>query len=248
VSSVIPATRRSKRSTPGRVDGYDPPGQWGQAHKPAMPVFRARPPFEHTWGRPFGSPAAQAFQGRSLRTPELPQRRFRLAWRRRMITGNCLLILSGWLQVSEGDPIRSHDAFLDLLTGEVIPAFTTDVERGGEAGPNPAAEPDRWLFVPSLGSRAARQDMAEFAAVITYRPLRKRMEIAIEGMGAFRRFRDLIYSEGLVADWHAFSDSRRLARAREFLADLGVRGVRFLRVRTHVSRSTSGGEGWWSIP
>jgi hypothetical protein len=150
--------------------------------------------------------------------------------------------------VSEGDPIRSHGAFLDLLTGEVIPAFTTDVERGGEAGPNPAAEPDRWLFVPSLGSRAARQDMAEFAAVITYRPLRKRMEIAIEGMGAFRRFRDLIYSEGLVADWHAFSDSRRLARAREFLADLGVRGVRFLRVRTHVSRSTSGGEGWWSIP
>jgi hypothetical protein len=126
--------------------------------------------------------------------------------------------------VLEGDPIRSHGAFLDLLTGEVIPAFTTDVERAGEeAGPNPAAEPERWLFVPSLGSRAARQDMAEFAAMITYRPLRKRMEIAIEGLGAFHRFRDLIYSEGLVADWHAFSDSRRLARAREFLADLGVR-------------------------
>jgi hypothetical protein len=126
--------------------------------------------------------------------------------------------------VLEGDPIRSQGAFLDLLTGEVIPAFTTDVERAGEEGGlNPAAEPDRWLFVPSLGSRAAREDMAEFATMITYRPLRKRMEIAIEGLGAFRRFRDLIYSEGLVADWHAFSDSRRLARAREFLADLGVR-------------------------
>ena len=126
--------------------------------------------------------------------------------------------------VLEGDPIRGQGAFLDLLTGDVIPAFTTDVERGGEeAGLNPAAEPDRWLFVPSLGSRSARQDMAEFATMITYRPLRKRMEIAIEGLGAFHRFRDLIYSEGLVADWHAFSDSRRLARAREFLADLGVR-------------------------
>ena len=126
--------------------------------------------------------------------------------------------------VLEGDPIRSQGAFLDLLTGDVIPAFTTDVERGGEeAGLNPAAEPDRWLFVPSLGSRSARQDMAEFATMITYRPLRQRMEIAIEGLGAFHRFRDLIYSEGLVADWHAFSDSRRLARAREFLADLGVR-------------------------
>ena len=59
--------------------------------------------------------------------------------------------------------------------------------------------------------------------MITYLPLRKRVIEAIEGLGAFRRFRDLIYSEGLVEEWHAFSDNRRIARAREFLADLGVR-------------------------
>ena len=53
-------------------------------------------------------------------------------------------------------------------------------------------------------------------------PLRKRVTEAIEGLGAFHRFRDLIYSEGLVEEWHAFSDYRRIARAREFLADLGV--------------------------
>jgi hypothetical protein len=126
--------------------------------------------------------------------------------------------------VLEGDPMRSQGAFLDLLTGELIPAFAADLEGASDdRTTNPAAEPDRWLFVPSLGSRAARQDMAEFATMITYRPLRKRMELAIEGLGAFHRFRDLIYSEGLVADWHAFSDNRRIARAREFLADLGVR-------------------------
>jgi hypothetical protein len=84
------------------------------------------------------------------------------------------------------------------------------------------AEPDRWLFLPSLGSRAVRQDMADFAAMITYLPLRKRVTEAIEGLGAFHRFRDLIHSEGLVEEWHAFSDDRRIARAREFLADLGV--------------------------
>ena len=124
--------------------------------------------------------------------------------------------------VLEGDPIRSQGAFLDLQTGELIPAFATDFVGAGSGAVNPGPEPDRWLFVPSLGSRAARQDMAEFATMITYRPLRKRMELAIEGLGAFRRFRDLIYSEGLVTDWHAFSDNRRIARAREFLADLGV--------------------------
>ena len=86
--------------------------------------------------------------------------------------------------------------------------------------------------------------MAEFATMITYRPLRKRMEIAIEGLGAFHRFRDLIYSEGLVADSHAFYDSRRLARAREFLADLGVRvSASCLLLERMLPRSTSGGRG-----
>ena len=125
--------------------------------------------------------------------------------------------------VLEGDPMRSQGAFLDLQTGEVIPAFTTDPEEtGGDGAAYPEAEPDRWLFLPSLGSRAVRQDMAEFTTMIRYRPLRERMELAIEGLGAFHRFRDLIYSEGLAADWHAFSDHRRIARARDFLADLGV--------------------------
>ena len=125
--------------------------------------------------------------------------------------------------VLEGDPMRSQGAFLDLTTGEVIHSSMIDfVAADGEGSAMMLAEPDRWLFLPSLGSRAVRQDMADFAAVITYLPLRKRVTEAIEGLGAFHRFRDLIYSEGLVTDWHAFSDNRRIARAREFLADLGV--------------------------
>ena len=124
----------------------------------------------------------------------------------------------------EGDPMRSQGAFLDLKTGEVIPAFMTEHDAtGDDATAHPEAEPDRWLFLPSLGSRAVREDMAEFVAMITDVSLQQRMELAIEGLGAFRRFRDLIFAEGLVAEWHAFSDDRRIARAREFLADLGVR-------------------------
>ena len=66
--------------------------------------------------------------------------------------------------------------------------------------------------------------------MITYRPLRKRMEIAIEGLGAFRRFRDLIYSEGLVAEWHAFSDSRRSSAGTRVSGRPRSSGVRFLRI------------------
>ena len=122
--------------------------------------------------------------------------------------------------------MRSQGALLDLTTGEVVHSSMIDfVAADGEGFATMRAEPERWLFLPSLGFRAARQDMSEFVAMITYLPLRKRMAETIEGLGAFHRFRDLIYREGLVAEWHAFSDRRRIARAREFLAELGVQAV-----------------------
>ena len=125
--------------------------------------------------------------------------------------------------VLEGDPMRSQGAFLDLTTGEVVHSSMIDsVAADGEGSATMLAEPERWLFLPSLGSRAVRQDMADFAAMITYLPLRNRVMEAIEGLGAFHRFRDLIYCEGLAEEWQAFSDDRRIARARQFLGDLGV--------------------------
>ena len=118
--------------------------------------------------------------------------------------------------------MRCPGAFLDLETGEVIPYAMPDGDLETARDGTRESEPDRWLFLPCLGSRAVRQDMAEFATMIKYRPMRERIEQAIEGLGAFHRFRDLIYAEGLASDWHAFADDRRIARAREFLADLGV--------------------------
>jgi hypothetical protein len=125
--------------------------------------------------------------------------------------------------VLEADPMRCQGAYLDLQTGEVIPYATSDYEIAGDHGPDTRkVEPDRWLFLPCLGSRAVREDMAEFAAMIKYLPMRQRVEQAIEGLGAIHRFRDLIHAEGLDSDWQEFSEQRRVARAREFLADLSV--------------------------
>jgi hypothetical protein len=91
--------------------------------------------------------------------------------------------------VLEADPIRCPGAFLDLQTGEVIPCLMSDSDMADtEETVDREAEPDRWLFLPCFGSRAVRQDMAEFAAMIKYRPMRQRVEQAIEGLGAFHRF------------------------------------------------------------
>lgn len=53
--------------------------------------------------------------------------------------------------------------------------------------------------------------------------LRARMERAIQGRGAFRRFRDLVHEEGLAEQWYAFSSDRQQGRARDFLAEEGIR-------------------------
>jgi len=124
----------------------------------------------------------------------------------------------------EGDPASNEGGFLDLQTGEVTPAFMTDEAMVGEdAAIDVDAEPDRWLRVPCEGSRAGWEDMATYVAAVADSHLREQLERAIEGKGAYRRFRDLIGDEGLTQAWRDFSDERQIGRAREYLAELGIR-------------------------
>ena len=200
--------------------GYDSRGQGGEAPDRAVAGSFVAPWFDHT------AADAAGFQGANGAVPALAEEEVRLV----VIDGGThdlwqLPVDLEWVAtVLEADPIRCQGAFLDLQTGEVIPCLPNDTDLTGDEGAaNRGAEPERWLFLPCLGSRAVRQDMADFAAMIKYRPMRQRMEEAIEGLGAFHRFRDLVYAEGLASDWHAFSDQRRIERARDFLAELGVR-------------------------
>lgn len=134
-----------------------------------------------------------------------------------------LEVLSGLI---EGDPATNEGGFLDLQTGEVIPAFMTDEAMvGADAALDVEAEPDRWLQVFCEGSRAGWEDMASYVGAVADSGLRDRLERAIEGKGAYRRFRDLIAGEGLTPAWHDFSDERQIGRAREYLADLGIRAT-----------------------
>ena len=131
--------------------------------------------------------------------------------------------LSGLL---EGDPAGNEGGFLDLQTGEVMPAFMTDEAMVGEdAAVDVDAEPDRWLPVPCEGSRAGWEDMATYVAAVADSHLREQLERAIEGKGAYRRFRDLIAGEGLTQAWQEFSDERQIGRARAYLAEQGIRAT-----------------------
>jgi hypothetical protein len=121
--------------------------------------------------------------------------------------------------VLEGDPADSGGR-LDLTTGECWPAFTDELEPGSDA--EEADDPERWLYVPALGSRAGYRDMELFIDGLGDADLADRLRIAISGRGAFRRFKDVLArDEHAWRRYHRFSDERQRGRARAWLAEEG---------------------------
>ncbi|CAM4177646.1 IS1096 element passenger TnpR family protein [Janibacter anophelis] len=126
--------------------------------------------------------------------------------------------------VLEGDPSLGAGGVLDLQTGEVHPDGALDASMvGDEYAIDVEEDPDRWLPVDCHGSRSGWQDMAAFARRHRDVELRERLERALEGRGGFRRFRDLVHEEGLGRSWGVFSADRQAGRARQWLADEGIR-------------------------
>lgn len=119
---------------------------------------------------------------------------------------------------------RAGEVYVDLQTGEVYDEDDTDpMTVGVDAAIDVDADPQRWLRLERIASRDAWNDMAAFAQRQQDHDLRDRLARATEGEGRFRRFRDTVHDEGIAEAWRVFSDDRRWGRARELLADAGVR-------------------------
>ncbi|WP_282703161.1 UPF0158 family protein [Streptomyces sp. CC219B] len=119
----------------------------------------------------------------------------------------------------EGDPAESGGR-VDLSTGECWPAFTDELGPGPEA--EEADDPERWLSVPALGSRAGYRDMELFIDGLGDVALADRLRIAIGGRGAFRRFKDVLAGdERSWSRYQRFRDERQRGRARAWLAEEG---------------------------
>ncbi len=121
-------------------------------------------------------------------------------------------------------PEDQPSGYLDLSTGEVVPHSLTDAaETGEDYAVDIEEDPDRWLLLERQGPRDAWTDMADFVEGLAVSEARRRLEQAIQGRGAFRRFREVVAEEGLEEAWKRHSDDRAMGRARQFLADHGIR-------------------------
>jgi len=114
-----------------------------------------------------------------------------------------------------------HRWLIDPRTGQVA-RWTSDTGIDGE---NPV-ELDELDLIPidPLPSYVWFQDMADFADGISDSAVGRRLTQALQGRGAFRRFKNQVYEHHpeLISPWHALRDVRAQRRAVEWLLDQGL--------------------------
>lgn len=127
--------------------------------------------------------------------------------------------------------LASNDAewtcYFDLRTGEVqmVPAdrFGDDDDWPSEEELDAGLEAGHLIHVEPLGSSVEYGWMAEFTATVSDARLRDRLEVALDGRGAFRRFKNVLRDFPAERErWFAFRDARLRAAAREWLETQGI--------------------------
>ena len=134
--------------------------------------------------------------------------------------------------------------YLDTETGEII-SMPDNVMRAVE-GSNEAIgeladweqelvktaeyilgdEKNRFLLIPKRESREGYELMAAFAETVTGKDLREKLAVALDGKGAFRRFRSVLndYPDELE-QWYKFKDDRMREEAIQWLIMNGIEPV-----------------------
>ncbi len=117
--------------------------------------------------------------------------------------------------------------YLDLETGEVrmVPMNRLDDDDDGlsEDEIDAGLRTRRLIHVEPLDSRVEYRWMAEFTGTVRDARLRDQLEVALDGRGAFRRFKNVLLDLPAERErWFAFRDERLHATAREWLGELGI--------------------------
>jgi len=118
----------------------------------------------------------------------------------------------------EGDPLYGGGR-IDLRSGECWPESLECAEDDGDED-----DEDRWLHVAPIGSHEGYRDMELFIATVQDPAVVDRLEIAITGKGAFRRFKDVLsrWPQELQR-YYLLNNERQRGRARGWLAAEGFR-------------------------
>jgi hypothetical protein len=129
--------------------------------------------------------------------------------------------------------------FLDLRSGEVrqyrssmFAADADDVDLSEDEADEGLAE-GHLVRVEPIESSVEYRWMEEFAVSVTDGRLRDLLKVALDGRGAFRRFKDVLAQYPREREqWFRFHDQRVRAAMREWLEDNGIEPTTEPRERT----------------
>lgn len=114
-----------------------------------------------------------------------------------------------------------HRWLLDPRSGQVV-FWTSDTGIDGEN----RVEIDELDLIPidPIPSYVWYQDMADFAEGLSDEAAGRRLARAVQGRGAFRRFKNQLYEHlpELISPWHALREVRAQRRAVEWLSAQGL--------------------------
>jgi hypothetical protein len=146
--------------------------------------------------------------------------------------------LDAAFQTSSGGLVEMYH-YLDLETGEVV-MVTDEVTRYLEEPPDrelpewmqevlELAEQieegygTRYVRIPGADSREDYGDMERFISTVQSDRLRDQLQRAIQGRGAFRYFKDVLYDHPAERErWFAFKDRRIYGRISRWLESEGI--------------------------
>ena len=114
--------------------------------------------------------------------------------------------------------------YLDLETGEIlfVSEGMDDVETG-KLKNQIEEELGRYELIPKVESFGGYRDMQAFIVTVEDDHLAELLEVAINGKGAFRRFKDVLLNYPKEREkWFEFKDARMEERALEWLESIGV--------------------------
>ncbi len=109
--------------------------------------------------------------------------------------------------------------YLDRETGKII--LVVDETLGGEEPPD--LDDDRHILVPTVDSHEAYRDMEDFTETVTDPTLQRLLLVALDGAGAFRRFKNVLSDFPDERErWFAYKDQQMRRRVVAWLASEGL--------------------------
>lgn len=111
--------------------------------------------------------------------------------------------------------------FLDTKTGESI--FLSEMDRDDAAWDEiEDAEPGRYLRLPTQFDIHEYKIMEDFIYELPEGKIQNQLANAIQGRGAFRRFKDMLYRFGMEQEWYQYRDAAFRKIALEWCEENGL--------------------------